>query len=104
MDYIDKIDLQRVTKKMSIRALGLISNIPETTVKSILSKRGEPRVASIDKICSALGFSLSQLFCEKDEVIVKSADMPTDLILAFALLSEEAKGHVLWLAKNLFDR
>ena len=104
MNYIDKIDLQRVAKKLSFRAFGEICNLPEPTVKWILSKKGTPKITSIEKMCEALGFSMAQLFCGKDEIILKSADSPTELIIAFGALSDEAKSHVAWIIKNLFGR
>ncbi len=101
MNYIDKLNLLRISKGLSIRKLSNLCGLSEPSVKAILSQKGAPRISSIEKICEALNISLATVFSGSDETIFSSAKVPTDVITAFEKLSQEAKGHLLWIANNL---
>ena len=73
MEYIDKLIKLRHEKGLSFRQLGFECELSESAVKKILYKKSNPLVPSLEKLCAALGTTLSVLFCGADEVILKNS-------------------------------
>jgi len=104
MNYIDKLNSLRETKKLSIRQISLSCDLSEASIKKILSKKCTPLVLSIEKICEVLEISLSQLFCGTDEYVLKSSNETVTLLSACISLPTEATRHLLWLVNNLYTK
>lgn len=103
MDYIQRLNILRMDKGVSIRQLSFICGLSEPSVKKIMAKKCSPKISSIDKICIALGVSLAQLFQATDEIIVKNSRETVALIAACEPLSVVAKNHLLWIANNIIE-
>lgn len=104
MEYIKKMDRMRIDKGLSFRELGLECELSESTVKKILYKKCAPRVQSLEKICTVLGASLPEIFCEADEVVLKKTDEIVTLIAVYNSLPAEAKNHLFNFAKSLCEK
>lgn len=100
MDYIEKLHDLRRKMGWSILELGLrCDGLSEEAVRSILLKRRVPLISSVEKICTTLGISLSELFCETDEIVIKATPETCTLISAFETLPVEAKNLVVGFLK-----
>ena len=94
MDYIEKLHILRREKGWSVLELGLkCDGLSAGAVRSILYKKRVPLVPSLQKICKALDITLSELFCEADEIVLKKTDAAFALAAAYASLPAEAKTH-----------
>ena len=66
--------LSTITKYREMRGwteyqLAEQSGLPQSTISSWYRKNMLPTVASLEKICSAFGITLSQLFAEEDSPV-----------------------------------
>ena len=100
MKYIEKLNALRVSKNLSVRQLGLMCELSVPSVKKILYEECVPLVPSVDKLCAALGISMSELFCGEGEIVIKASADTVALVAACELLSAETKSHLFWLVKN----
>ncbi|MCL2860951.1 MAG: helix-turn-helix domain-containing protein [Firmicutes bacterium] len=101
MHYIYKLNTLKKNKKISLRELSLSSEVPEPTIKNILTKKHSPRITSIEKLSCALDISLAQLFCNENETVVNSCKNNIRLFSLIESLPNEAKIHILWMIENL---
>jgi transcriptional regulator with XRE-family HTH domain len=104
MEYIEKLDRLRVSKKLSFRELGLLCELSESAVKKILYKESRPLMPSLEKICVALGITLPELFCEDDEIVITKNSETIALIAACDSLSSKSKKHLLVFLKSLCEK
>ncbi len=64
------------------------SGLPQSTISSWYRKNMIPTIPSLEKICSAFGITLSQLFAE-DDAPVSLTESQQKLLKRWARLSEE---------------
>lgn len=65
-DILSVITTYRKARGWSEYQLAEHSGLPQSTISSWYRKNVTPSVASLEKICSAFGITLSQLFCAED--------------------------------------
>ena len=66
-DILGEITYLREKRGWTEYQLAESSGLPQSTISSWYRKKVLPSVPSLDKICSAFGISLSQLFSEDDD-------------------------------------
>jgi len=64
------------------------SGLPQSTISTWYRKNMTPTIASLEKICSAFGITLSQLFAE-DEAPVSLTESQRRLLERWSRLSED---------------
>jgi len=64
MNILDKIVLFREKRGWTEYRLAEESKLPQSTISSWYSKRMTPSFASLEKICTAFGITLSQFFAD----------------------------------------
>ena len=64
------------------------SGLPQSTISSWYRKNMVPTVPSLEKICTAFGITLSQLFAEGDEMVALT-DSQRQLLERWSRLSEK---------------
>ena len=75
------------------------SGLPQSTISSWYRKNMIPTVPSLEKICMAFGFTLSQLFAEEENT-VSLTDSQMRLLDSWSRLTEEQQAAVF----TLIDR
>ncbi|GHV00131.1 hypothetical protein FACS1894211_06820 [Clostridia bacterium] len=101
MKYIDKLNRLRCSKALSCYEVGLECELSESAVKKILSKRCAPRVPSLEKLCSVIGTTLPEIFCDDDERVIKVTDETAALLAAYGSIPAAAKKYILGLLDEL---
>jgi len=99
--YIDKLNNKRIEKSLSVYKLSELCGMPMPTVKKILAKKNVPSVENVRKIAVALNISLAQLFCNSNEVIIRSTDDKITFMTLCESLSKDALRHLSWFISNL---
>ena len=66
------------------------SGLPQSTISSWYCKGTEPTVASLEKICTAFGITLSQLFAGEEEPVTLTKSQK-ELLKRWAGLNDEQK-------------
>ena len=93
-----KIVELREARNWSEYQLAERANIPQSTINSCYRKNMTPSISSLEKICTALDISLSQLFAKSSEQY-ELTDEQKSLIEKWSKLNEEQKEAIL----NLID-
>ena len=65
-DILGRIEQERLSRGWSEYALAENSGLTQSTISTWRRRNLQPNVASLEKICSGLGISLSQFFQEED--------------------------------------
>ncbi|MGM9572018.1 MAG: helix-turn-helix domain-containing protein [bacterium] len=65
MDYGTRIKELRKNKKISARSLALNINLDPSQISKIENNASKPSLDSLEKICTALGITLSDFFAEE---------------------------------------
>ena len=76
------------------------SGLPQSTISSWYRKNMIPTIPSLEKICSAYGITLSQLFAEGD-TIVSLTTSQKKLLDRWARLSEDQQSAVFMLIDKM---
>lgn len=71
-DILGRIERERLSRGWSEYALAENSGLTQSTISTWRRRNLQPNVASLEKICSGLGISLSQFFQEEDSVYLTS--------------------------------
>ena len=87
-DILSMITKYRESRGWTEYQLAERSGLPQSTISSWYRKDMMPSVPSLDKICKALGITLSQLFAE-DDALVSLTDPQKQLLERWARLDEE---------------
>lgn len=66
-DILGRIESERKKRGWTQYLLAKNSGIPQSTLATWYKKNMQPSVASIEKICSGLGITLSQFFSDEDD-------------------------------------
>ena len=67
-DILGRIEKERAARNWSEYALAENSGLTQSTISTWRRRNLQPNVASIEKICSGFGITLSQFFQEEDPV------------------------------------
>ena len=76
------------------------SGLPQSTISSWYRKNMVPTVPSLEKICTAFGITLSQLFAEGDTVVALTASQKK-LLDRWSRLNEEQQNAVFLLIDKM---
>ena len=76
------------------------SGLPQSTISSWYRKNMVPTVPSLEKICTAFGITLSQLFAEGDTVVSLTASQKK-LLDRWSRLSEDQQNAVFLLIDKM---
>ena len=86
MDVIERIIELRDKKGYSTNKLANLAGLTQSTLQSILSNKNLPTIPTLEKICDALGISLSAFFRPFDNY-AKAAEPP--IIYEYDMLTPE---------------
>lgn len=84
-DILGRIEQERLARNWSEYALAENSGLTQSTISTWRRRNLQPNVASLEKICSGLGISLSQFFQEEEAVYLTTEQ--TELLGLWAKLS-----------------
>lgn len=99
-DILSAITKYREERGWSEYQLAEQSGLPQSTISSWYRKNMIPTVSSLDKICTAFGITLSQLFAEED-MMLSVTESQKKLLECWAKLSIEQQDAVLNLIKTM---
>ena len=99
-DILSAITQYREERGWTEYQLAEHSGLPQSTISSWYRKNMVPTLPSLEKICTAFGISLSQLFSESDTP-VSLTDSQQELLNRWARLSHEQQEVVLALIDKM---
>lgn len=99
-DILSAITKYREERGWTEYQLAEHSGLPQSTISSWYRKNMVPTIPSLEKICSAFGITLSQLFAEGD-MPVSLTKSQQKLLERWARLSEEQQAVVLALIDKM---
>ena len=71
MDFLSKIDMERVKRGISFKQLAVDSELSEKTVKNLFSgKNTNPNIGSVIALCNALQISVAGVFVTGGETVI----------------------------------
>ena len=89
-EIVDRIDALRYECGYSINKLAETAGIPESTLKSILSRKICPKIMTIYKLCEAFGIAVWQFFLFPNNIIAFTKEK-IDLLNRIDKLNAEQK-------------
>ena len=92
-DILSVITTYREERGWTEYQLAERSGLPQSTISSWYRKNMVPTISSLEKICTAFGITLSQLFAEED-VPVSLTEAQKKLLERWSRLSEEQQAVV----------
>lgn len=99
-DILAEITRLREARGWTEYLLAERSGLPQSTISSWYRKNMVPTVPSLEKICSAFGITLSQLFAENDAPVTLT-DMQKELLTLWAGLDDEQQSILLALMAKM---
>ena len=99
-DILTTINKYREERGWTEYQLAERSGLPQSTISSWYRKNMVPTVPSLEKICSAFGITLSQLFAE-GETPVSLTESQRKLLESWARLTEEQQAVVFALIEKM---
>ena len=99
-DILRAITELRVQREWSEYQLAEHSGLPQSTISSWYRKGMIPTIPSLEKICSAFGITLSQLFAEGNEP-VSLTEGQKDLLARWTRLNSEQQAVVIALIDKM---
>lgn len=69
MDVIKKLNKLRLERDLSVYRLSELSEINQSTLANTFSRGTIPSITNLEKICKAMGITLSQFFSESGESV-----------------------------------
>ena len=99
-DILTTINKYREERGWTEYQLAERSGLPQSTISSWYRKNMVPTVPSLEKICSAFGITLSQLFAE-GETPVSLTESQRKLLESWARLTEEQQAVVFALIETM---
>lgn len=99
-DILTAITAYREERNWSEYQLAERSGLPQSTISSWYRKNMVPSIPSLEKICSAFGITLSQLFAEGDAPVALT-DSQKKLLKCWSRLSAEQQEAVFTLIDNM---
>ncbi len=77
-----------------------LSGVPQSTVSSWFTKGAIPSTASLEKVCAALGITMTQLFAGDEEAVTLTASQ-RQLLDRWSRLSESQQKAVFQIIDNM---
>lgn len=99
-DILATIAKHREERNWTEYQLAERSGLPQSTISSWYRKNLIPTIPSLEKICSAFGITLSQLFAEGDAVVSLTASQKK-LLDRWSRLNEEQQNAVFLLIDKM---
>ena len=99
-DILGEIIRLRLQRGWNEYELSKHSDIPQSTISGWYRKKQVPTIASIEKICSGLGITLSQFFAEGEDAIALTAEQ-REMLDNWSTLNEKQSRIVLELLKEI---
>ena len=99
-DILATITKYREERNWTEYQLAEQSGLPQSTISSWYRKNMIPTVPSLEKICSAFGITLSQLFAEGDTVVSLTSSQKK-LLDRWSRLSEDQQNAVFLLIDKM---
>ena len=99
-DILTTITTYREQRGWTEYQLAEESGLPQSTISSWYRKKMIPTVPSLEKICTAFGITLSQLFAEGDEPVSLTASQ-RKLLENWSKLNEERQAVVFALIEKM---
>lgn len=93
-DILAEISIYREERGWTEYQLAELSGLPQSTISSWYRKKAIPTVSSLEKICTAFGITLSQLFAEEDTPVCLT-DSQKIMLEAWTKLSAEKQAAIL---------
>ena len=102
-DILSVITAYREERGWTEYQLAERSGLPQSTISSWYRKNMIPTIPSLEKICTAFGITLSQLFAEQDDPVAPVAltDSQKKLLESWARLTEEQQAVVFALIEKM---
>lgn len=102
MDVIKRLNDLRLQRNLSVYRLSELSGVNQSTLANTFSRGIVPSVQNLEKICDAMGITLSQFFSEDQEFTVLTKN-ESELICNYRNLPGEAKKSVGDLVKSISE-
>ena len=99
-DILSAISTYREERGWTEYQLAEHSGLPQSTISSWYRKNVIPTISSLDKVCAALGITLSQLFAE-DETPVTLTSSQKKLLECWSRLNHEQQTIILALIEKM---
>lgn len=99
-DILSVITAYREERGWTEYQLAERSGLPQSTISSWYRKNMVPTIPSLEKICTAFGITLSQLFAEEDTP-VSLTDSQKQLLERWSRLSEDQKAIIFALIEKM---
>ena len=100
IDILSSISNYREARGWTEYQLAEKSGLPQSTISSWYRKGMIPTIPSLEKICSAFGITLSQLFAEGEEAVTLT-ESQRRLLEAWSRLNEEQQEAVFRLIEKM---
>ena len=100
IDILQKITLERTARNWTEYQLAERSGLPQTTISSWYCKNTVPTIPSLEKICTAFGITLSQLFSHGGEPVLLT-DTQQKLLKRWAGLDSEQQALIFSLIDHM---
>ncbi len=98
-DVLKRIDEERTARNWSEYTLAKNADLTQSTISTWYRKGLQPSVASLEKICTAFGITLSQFFAEKNTTV--HSDRREELVSLWERLNPTQREAVLQLLRNM---
>ena len=99
-DILTAITKYRVARGWTEYQLAEKSGLPQSTISSWYRKNMVPTIPSLEKICTAFGITLSQLFAEDDSP-VSLTESQQKLLDCWSKLSEDQQAVIFVLIEKM---
>ena len=90
MDILNRIADLRCRKGWSEYELAKRSDLPQSTISSWYKKEMLPSIPSLEKICTGLGITLCQFFCEEEQAVTLTPEQKK-LLHQYSYLTDAQK-------------
>lgn len=70
-DILGRIQYERARRNWTVYTMARNAGVTQSTISTWYRKKLQPSVASLEKICTAFGMSLSEFFMEETETLTK---------------------------------
>lgn len=99
-DVLAAITRHREARGWTEYGLAERSGLPQSTISSWYCKNASPTVASLEKVCKALGITLSQLFADEKDAVSLTASQKK-LLEHWSRLSEDQQNAIFTLIEKM---
>lgn len=100
-DILETISEYRTKRGWTEYQLAERAGLPQSTISSWYRKNMVPSLPSLEKICSAFGITLSQLFAEGEGSVISLTESQQKLLDSWALLSPNQQAALINLIETM---